>query len=76
MSKKPIPNERSYKERIEFHRFAATVWASLAKDARDMLATETWGNTRISLENFIVRAITRGLQHFREADAIRRRGHS
>jgi hypothetical protein len=72
---KHMPSERSYKERIEIHRFSAQVWASLAKDARDMLATETYSATRERLEAFIVRAITRALRHYREADAVRRRGY-
>lgn len=71
-----MPNAKSYEERIEIHRFSAVVWASLARDARDMLASEGWDMTRQKLEAFIERALKRSLRHYREADAIRRRGYS
>ena len=55
--------------------FGAHLWASLAKDARDMLAEETYQGTRQNLEAFIERALNRAMQQYRLADAIRRRGH-
>jgi len=71
-----LPNETSYKDRIEFHRFSAVVWASLANDARGMLAKETFSTTRVQLEGFIERALDRAFNHYRQADVIRRRGHA
>jgi len=73
--RKPLPNKRSYEDRIEFEKFAAATWASLAKDARDMLAEETYSGTRQQLEAFIERALNRATKHYRLADAVRRRGH-
>lgn len=73
---KPLPNEKSYKSRLEMHQFAACVWASLAKEARDLLHKESLLHSRERIEEFIVRAIARALRHYREADRIRRRGHS
>lgn len=71
-----LPNRRGYEERINFHRFAAAVWATLAKDARDMLAKETFSSTRHSLEGFIERSFARALHHYQQADETRRRGHA
>ncbi len=75
MSKPQFPNERAFKQRLDFHLFAAAIWGQLAKDTQAMLSKETWETTRIRQEAFIQRAIGRALRHFREADAVRRRGH-
>ena len=68
-------SERAFKDRLEFHRFAAATWAMLATSAREMLATETYSGTRQMLEAFIVRALDRAQAQYRSADAVRRRGH-
>lgn len=70
-----LPNQTSYTDQIEFHRFSAALWASVAKDAYLKLSTETLTATRLQLEGFIERALSRGVKHYREADSIRRRGH-
>ena len=71
----PFKNEQSYKQRIDFHLFAAALWGHLAKDAMTLMEKETYSGTRANYEAFIVRALDRALDHYREADAVRHRGY-
>ena len=76
---KPLPNVKSYEDRIAFHRFAAASWAMLATSARAMLektTAQSYGDARDKLEAFILRALDRAQGHYRAADQVRRRGHA
>jgi hypothetical protein len=71
----PFVSERAFKQRLDFHLFAAAIWGTLAKDAMTVLGKETWLAQRTHYEAFITRAVDRALDHYLKADAVRQRGY-